>query len=54
MSVESNSIFGGGGGGGGKHNIHCDAAICAACMSINKVSRVAPPGSYASMLIMVK
>ena len=43
--------------GGGKHNRHCDAAICAACTSINEVSRVkywgadpgppGPPGSYA-------
>ena len=30
----------GGGGGGGERNIQCDAAICAACMNINKVSRV--------------
>ena len=45
VGVGSNSIFfffwgGGGGGGGGECNIHCDAAICAACMNINKVSRV--------------
>ena len=25
---------------GAKRNIHCDVAICAACMNINKVSRV--------------
>ena len=46
IGVTSNSIFffggGGGGGGGGVwgRNIHCDAAICVACMNINKVSRV--------------
>ena len=41
IGVGSNSILGGGGGGGGGElNIHCDAAICAACMNINKVSRV--------------
>ena len=33
--VESNSSLGG--GGGGERNIHCDMAICAACMNINKV-----------------
>ena len=26
--------------GEAEHNIHCDMAICAACMNINKVSRV--------------
>ena len=31
---------GGGGGRGVKHNIHCDVAVCAACMSINEVLRV--------------
>ena len=48
------------GGGGGKHNIHSNVAICAAGMSINKVSKVkywggggggsgppGRPGSYA-------
>ena len=46
MGVGSISIL-----GGPNVNIHCDAAICAACMNINKVSRVkywlgpAPPVS---------
>ena len=26
--------------GGTERNIHCDLAICAACMNINKVSRI--------------
>ena len=51
MGVGSISIL-----GGPNINIHCDAAICTACMNINKVSRVkywggpgppCPPGSYA-------
>ena len=45
--------------GGAERNTHCDAAICAARININKVSRVkycggpapppppGPPGSYA-------
>ena len=34
IGVGSSSIL-----GGGKHNIHCDTAICAACMNINIKSR---------------
>ena len=40
IGVGSISNLGGGGGGGANVNIHCDAAICAACMNINKVWRV--------------
>ena len=50
IGVGSNSILGGGGGGeggGGECNIHCDVAICAACMNINKVSRVKYWGALA-------
>ena len=42
-------FFGGGGGGGGERNIHCDTAICAACMNINKVSRVKYWGALAPL-----
>ena len=44
IGVGSNSIL-----GEGECNIHCDTAICAACMNINTVSRVKYWGALAPL-----